>query len=174
MHDDIIRATRAILLDEFLPKIGMSLEPLTDDDVWWRPDEGSNSIANLLLHLDGNARQWVLGGVRGDADVRDRPAEFAARSGRGKQALLAQFTATLLDVDGVLAGLDAARLEEPRVIQGTQTTVFGAIFRVATHVAVHTGQIILLAKWRAPGRIQHYDATSTSFTPRWSPTPRNS
>lgn len=170
--DRFTDAARTILLDEFLPKITLSLAPLGDDDVWWRPNEASNSIANLLLHLDGNARQWILSGVRGDRDIRDRDAEFAARSGPGKEALLAQFRGTLLDIEQVFLGLDPARFDEPRVIQGSHTTIFGAMFRLTTHVAVHTGQIIMLAKMRAPGVVRHYQASSTSFTPLWTPTPR--
>jgi Protein of unknown function (DUF1572) len=170
--DRFTDASRTILLDEFLPKIALSLAPLSDADVWWRPAETSNSIANLLLHLDGNARQWILSGVRGDPDIRNRDAEFAARAGPGRDALLAQFTATLIDIERVFAQVTPERFDEPRVIQGSQTTIFGAMFRLTTHVAVHTGQIIQLAKWRAPGVVRHYQATSTSFTPLWQPTPR--
>ncbi|MCC7055548.1 MAG: DUF1572 family protein [Gemmatimonadaceae bacterium] len=170
--DRFTDAACTILLDEFLPKITLSLAPLSDADTWWRPAESSNSIANLLLHLEGNARQWILSGVRGDPDVRDRDAEFAARAGPGKEALVARFRDTLIEIERVLAGIPADRFDEPRRIQGSDTTIFGAMFRLTTHVAVHTGQIIQLAKWRAPGVVRHYEASSTSFTPLWQPTPR--
>ncbi len=52
--------------------------PLTEEQVWWRPNEASNSIGNLLLHLEGNVRQWLITSFNSKDDARDRPAEFAA------------------------------------------------------------------------------------------------
>jgi uncharacterized damage-inducible protein DinB len=172
MSRQFLDRSRAFLLDEYLPKIVRVTAPLTDDDIWWRPAEGSNSIGNLVLHIDGNARQWLIGGVGRVPSVRDRDAEFAARGGTGKAALLQQLTSTLLEIDAILAALPVAELSEPRRIQGADTTVFDAIYHVVEHVSMHTGQIIQLAKWRAPGTVRLYDASSTSFTPLWSPTER--
>lgn len=53
----------SLLASDFLPKIGRCLDHLTEEDVWWRPNEASNSIGNLLLHLRGNVSQWIIGGV---------------------------------------------------------------------------------------------------------------
>jgi uncharacterized damage-inducible protein DinB len=172
MLQRFLDASRAYLLDEYLPKIRIAVAPLNEDDIWWRPVEGSNSIGNLLLHIDGNARQWLIAGVGGRTDQRDRDAEFAAREGRTKDALLEQLTATFRDIDAVLAALGTEGLDEVRVIQGHRTTIFAAIYHVVEHVSMHTGQIIQLAKWRAPGVIKLYEASSSSFTPLWEPTPR--
>lgn len=165
--------SREYLLDQYLPRIVLSCQPLGDADIWWRPVEGSNSIGNLLLHIEGNARQWLLGGVGQAVDHRDRDGEFAAREGSDKATLLRHLTTTFLEIDAVLSQLSAAQLDEPRVIQGTTTTVFDAIYHVVEHVSMHTGQIIQLAKWRAPGAVKLYEASSTSFTPLWQPTPRD-
>ncbi len=172
MPDRFLDASRHYLLDQYLPRIRLACAPLSDDDLWWRPAAGSNSIGNLILHIEGNARQWLIGGVGARPGARDRDGEFAADGGQTRDALLALVTATLLEIDGVLAALAPAQLDEPRIIQGATTTVFDAIYHVVEHVSMHTGQIIQLAKWRAPGAIQLYDATANSFTPRWSPTPR--
>ncbi len=172
MTDRFLDASRDYLLDQYLPRIRLACAPLSDDDLWWRPVAGSNSIGNLMLHIEGNARQWLIGGVGAQANVRDRDGEFAADSGHTKEELLALLTATLLQIDRVLADLSPAQLDEPRIIQGATTTVFDAIYHVVEHVSMHTGQIIQLAKWRAPGAIRLYDATANSFTPLWSPTPR--
>jgi uncharacterized damage-inducible protein DinB len=173
MPKRFLDASRAYLLDEYLPKIRIALNPLTEADIWWRPVEGSNSIGNLLLHIDGNCRQWLIAGVGGRVDARDRDAEFAAREGRTKGQLIDQLTSCFVQADSVLSNLNAARLDEPRIIQGHSTTVFAAIYHVVEHVSMHTGQIIQLAKWRAPGVIRLYEATSTSFTPLWTPTVRD-
>src|SRR5436853_5152539 len=80
---------------------------LTDEQIWWRPNEASNSIGSLLLHLSGNVRQWIVAGVGGAPDTRTRAAEFAAQQTLDKQALLMQLSATLAEVDAVLASLAA-------------------------------------------------------------------
>ncbi len=136
------------LLDTYRTKIRSALQQLTDEDVWWRPNAASNSIGNLLLHLSGNARQWIIHGVGGAADVRTRQTEFATENGPGKADLLRLFEATLQEVDAVLAGLPSVHLPEPRTIQGLETTVLGAVYHVVEHMATHTGQILYIAKLR--------------------------
>ncbi len=173
MTTRFLDASRDYLLDEYLPRIRLCCAPLTEADIWWRPVTGSNSIGNLILHIEGNARQWLIGGVGRRAGARDRDGEFAAEGGHTGEALLETLTTTFLDIDRVLAGLTAANLDEPRLIQGASTTVFDAIYHVVEHVSMHTGQIIQLAKWCAPGVIRLYDATADAFTPLWSPTPRD-
>jgi uncharacterized damage-inducible protein DinB len=172
MSQHFLDACRDYLLDQYLPRIALACQPLTDADIWWRPVQGSNSIGNLILHIEGNARQWLVGGVGQRANQRDRDSEFAATAGRSRDELLAQLTASFLEIDRVLALVTVSQLNEPRVIQGEATTVFDAMLHVVEHVSMHTGQIIQLAKWRAPGAVKLYDATSESFTPLWSPTPR--
>ncbi len=172
MSNRFIEESRAYLLDQYLPRIRLAVTLLSEEDVWWRPVAGSNSIGNLILHIEGNARQWLLGGVGRQATERDRDAEFSAVEGRTKAELLASLTSSLLEIDRLLATVTESQFDESRVIQGDTTTVFGAIYHVVEHVSMHTGQIIQLAKWRAPGMLKLYDATSDAFTPLWSPTPR--
>ena len=163
------RTSRDFLVDEYLPKIRLCVAPLTEDDVWWRPAEGSNSIGNLILHIEGNARQWILGGVGGQPIERDRDAEFSATGGHTKGELVSRLADSFRQIGTVILAVPDASLAEPRLIQGAHTSVFQAIYHVVEHVSMHTGQIIQLAKWRAPGAIRLYDATSASFTPLWSP-----
>ncbi len=172
MSQNFLDRSRAFLLDEYLPKLTLVIAPLSEDDIWWRPVDGSNSIGNLLLHVEGNARQWLIGGVGQRTTARDRDGEFAATGGPTKAELMSHLTETFREIDTVLASVTVEALDAPRRIQGADTTVFDAIYHVVEHVSMHTGQIIQLAKWRAPGTVRLYDATSDSFTPRWSPTPR--
>jgi uncharacterized damage-inducible protein DinB len=172
MSSQFIDASIAYLLDDYLPRIRMAVTPLHETDLWWRPVEGSNSIGNLILHIEGNARQWLLGGVAQLANIRDRDSEFTASGGLSRQQLLDQLTESFHAIDAALRPLTDDDLNQPRTIQGASTTVFSAIYHVVEHVSMHTGQIIQLAKWRAPGAVQLYDASSSSFTPLWSPEPR--
>ena len=67
------------LLEQYWPRLGGCVESLTEEQAWWRPNEASNSIGNLILHLNGNVRQWLVASFNRAQDMRDRPAEFAER-----------------------------------------------------------------------------------------------
>src|SRR5438046_10534773 len=100
---EFISRSRYHLIEDFLPKIERCLERLTDEQIWSRPNEQSNSIGNLLLHLSGNARQWIVCGVGGAADSRDRDAEFAQRTVIARGDLHSLLRRTVPDVDPTLA-----------------------------------------------------------------------
>src|SRR5882672_10162837 len=153
---------------EYRTQIRLSVEALPEDGLWWRANDQSNSAGNLLLHLNGNVRQWILGGVGRQENERNRAAEFAARTGPSAATLLADLDRTLDDVDRVLAGLTDASLLEPRTIQGRDITVLGAIYHVVEHFSQHLGQIILIAKLRAPGAINFYENAGGLATPVWT------
>ena len=152
-----ITQSRRYLATEYPTKIQRCLDVLPADAIWRRDDETSNSIGNLLLHLSGNVRQWIVSGVGGAPDARHRRAEFDAREGDDGSALMECLLATVRDADAVLASLDAARLAERRTIQGRDVRVLDAVYHVVEHFSMHTGQIILLAKRFAPGRVQFYE-----------------
>jgi uncharacterized damage-inducible protein DinB len=159
---------RSHLMTDYLPKIERCLERLTDDEVWWRAGRESNSIGNLLLHLAGNARQWIVSGVaRRSPDLRVRQAEFDARSKGTRAELLAQLKQTLDEVDDVLARLDPASLLEERQIQGHDVSALQAIFHVVEHFSMHTGQIILITKMLKTQDLKFYDFSSGVPVPTW-------
>src|SRR5580693_7091993 len=97
--------SRHLLMSDYLPKLERCLEELSDEDVWWRPNEASNSIGNLMLHLTGNLREWIIGGVGQRAFERVRQQEFDERSRLPGKELLAKLRATLKEADDVLAGV---------------------------------------------------------------------
>ena len=138
-----------LLTKDYLPKLTRALDALTDADVWWRPNEASNSIGNLLLHLRGNVTQWIVGGVGGRSFTRERQSEFDARSGPAAQALLADLRATVDEAASIIGAQNADTLVERRTIQGYDVSVLEAIYHVVEHFGMHTGQIILLVKARA-------------------------
>jgi len=157
-----IAHARALLTEDYLLRIVRCLATLDETDVWWRANAESNSIGNLLLHLAGNARQWIVSGVGGVPDVRVRDSEFTAtdKEGLTKAELLARLHATLKEVDSVLARLDTATLLDTRTIQNcTGVTVLEAVFHVVEHFSMHTGQIILLTKLRTARDLALYDFT---------------
>jgi hypothetical protein len=147
--DDVTRAavTAAVhCLDECLAKIEHCAGQLADEQVWWRPRESLNSIGNLLLHLSGNLRQWIVSGVGGAEDVRDRPAEFTAESSLTTAALLAQLRQTVSEAKVALARANAAAMLAERRIQGFDVTGWGAVFSCIPHFQGHTQEIIGLTR----------------------------
>jgi uncharacterized damage-inducible protein DinB len=162
-----VAKARSLLMREFLPKIERCLEELTDTDAWWRAAEASNSIGNLILHLCGNARQWIVSGVGGNPDRRVRQREFDKRDVMPRAELLALLKETLEEVDGVLARLDHAHILERRQIQGHEVIILDAIFHVVEHFSMHTGQIILLTKMLTKRDLRFYDFSSGAPAANW-------
>jgi hypothetical protein len=153
-----LQESRRRLRREYLPKLRDAVSGMSATDLWWRPNPRSNSIGNLLLHLNGNVRQWILAGVARRADRRDRDAEFAARGGIAPRALLAQLERTLHEVDGVLAKVRPQELLEERTIQGYTITVLQAVYHVVEHFSGHTGQILWVTKQRRNRDLGFYPA----------------
>jgi hypothetical protein len=116
-----------------LARIKHCLGQLTDEQVWWRSRPSLNSVGNLILHLCGNVRQWIIAGLGGAADVRDRPAEFSERAPLPKEKLLRKLEAVVDEARAVLARQTARHLLEARRIQGFDVTGLVAIFDSVPH-----------------------------------------
>lgn len=167
---EFLHQSRRYLRGDYLPRILICLETLSEADVWWRGNEASNSIGNLVLHLAGNIRQWVIHGVGGAPDVRRRQEEFDQRSSLPPSELAARLRGTLDEVDAVLAAVDPATLLDPRRIQGLDTTVMGAIYHVVEHFSTHTGQIVMLTKLRTGRDLGFWEARADgTVIRRWQP-----
>lgn len=145
---------------EYLPKIERCLDVLPEDDVWWRPNAASNSVGNLLLHLAGNIRQWIVSGVGGGPDTRRRDEEFAAEGPISTDALLDDLRAAIDEVNDVLAALPPDELLAMRTIKGIEVSVLGAILHVVEHFAMHVGQIIYLTKLRTGAELRFDELTA--------------
>jgi hypothetical protein len=146
-------------LTSALGKIKHCLGQLTDEQVWWRSHPSMNSIGNLILHLCGNLRQWIVAGLGGAADVRDRPAEFTERGPIPRDELLRRLEAVVDGARTVLARQTARQLLESRRIQGFDVTGLKAIFDSVPHFRGHTQEIIGMT------RLQLGDAYEFAWTP---------
>src|SRR6266540_1915519 len=146
-----LRHARFRLLEDYFVKIASAVDALDDEQVWRRPNESSNGVGNLLLHMSGNVRQWIISGVGGAEDTRDRASEFAARGSVSKTELMELMKATLDEANS------DAPLQQVCRAQAYEVTVFDAIFHVVEHFSYHTGQIIFAAKWLTEGQVSFYD-----------------
>jgi hypothetical protein len=149
MPDDVstlFLQTSSRKLTESVKTLSQCLDRLTEKQVWARGGPHENAIGNLVLHLCGNMRQWILHGVGGNPDVRTRDAEFSATGGPTRAELLTLFEATIDEAAAVIQTVPAARLLEIIHPQGRRNTVLEAIYQVVGHVQLHIGQIVLLTK----------------------------
>jgi len=165
--EEFIARSRYHLTEDFLTKIERCLERLSDEQIWWRPNEQSNSIGNLVLHLCGNARQWIVCGVGGAEDQRNRDAEFAQREMTPRSDLSSLLKRTLADVDATLAQVGTTQLLDRRTIQGTDVSVLEAILHVVEHFSMHTGQIMMLTKMLTNADLAFYQFEGTTAVPKW-------
>jgi uncharacterized damage-inducible protein DinB len=139
-------------LEEYLDKIRLAVERLSEDQLWWRPAPGTNSAGNLILHLCGNLSLWLLAGVGGRPFERHRAEEFSADRTHGKAELLARLEEVVAACRGVLAAVEPADLERPAAIQGYETELLDAVVHAVEHMSYHTGQIVWIAKELGAGR----------------------
>ena len=138
--------SRRKLLEQFWPRLRGCVESLTEEQVWWRPNQASNSIGNLILHLNGNVRQWLVASFNRQEDLRNRPAEFAETGSFSVTELLEILGATIQEASDVLARLTEADLLSRYEIQGYHVSGVEAVYQVVEHFGLHYGQIAYIAK----------------------------
>jgi hypothetical protein len=136
-------STRRLAL--FRSRIETCLEMLDEEKIWARGGENENAVGNLVLHLCGNVRQWIVSGVGGRPDVRERDAEFAAHGG-DPALLAARLRQTVDEAVAVIEQVDPARFTERLLVQRYEVSVLEAIYSVVDHFSMHTGQIIFATK----------------------------
>jgi len=123
------------------------LNELDEREIWTSPNQNLNSIANLILHLCGNIRQYIISSLGGTVDIRARDLEFSTHGGFTKAELIAKLQDTVDQASTVIQRSTREELLRERVTQGVAHTGIGIIIHVTEHYSYHTGQIILLTKY---------------------------
>ena len=136
----------AFELDSAHARIQHCLAQLSDEQLWSRTTPKMNSIGNLILHLCGNLRQWIIAGLSGAPDVRNRPLEFAERGPIAKADLERQLSATVTEAKAVLERLSAAKWVAIRRIQGSDLSGLRAMFNSIPHFRGHTQEIVHMTR----------------------------
>jgi len=144
--DPLIAQAEHVLREVYLPRIISCLQQLSLEQIWWRPNEASNSVGNLVLHLTGNVRQWIISGLGGAPDVRQRDREFSERGPLPRRVLVSRLRRTVEEACRVLGRLSPEDLARVHTIQKFRATGRDATFHVAEHFSHHAGQIMLLTK----------------------------
>lgn len=144
--DLFLAFSRKKLLEQYWPRLRSSVESLSDEQVWWRANPASNSVGNLLLHLNGNVWQWLVASFNRLEDTRNRPVEFNERSLIPSAVLLGRLDETLRESATVLARLTHADLIATYKIQGYTVSGLDAVYQVVEHFGMHYGQILYITK----------------------------
>lgn len=147
--DELARCTMAAAAEELreaLGRIRHCLDQLADEQIWWRPAEPMNAIGNLLLHLAGNLRQWIVAGLGGASDVRVRASEFAERTPIARQELLGRLEETVAAACDVLGRTTADELVRARRVQGFDVSGLAIVFHAVPHFRGHAQEIVHLAR----------------------------
>jgi uncharacterized damage-inducible protein DinB len=145
------------LARDFLPKIERCVGLLNDEQIWWRANEQSNSIGNLLLHLSGNVRQWIVCGLGDATDSRDRDSEFAQRDAIPRAELLDRLKRAVDEAVAVLGRLDPNALLAKHWIQGLEVSALEAVLHVVEHFSMHVGQVLYITKQLTAHDLHFYD-----------------
>jgi uncharacterized damage-inducible protein DinB len=149
----LLDEARERLVKGFPAQVEACLDLLTDDQIWWRANDGSNSVGNLVLHVCGSSRHFIGRGLGGSDYRRDRPREFSERGPLPKDDLKRLVRETAEETGRVLSGLDPERLLEVGDRAGEPFTALALVQRTSHHWAVHTGQIVYAAKMLQAGAV---------------------
>lgn len=133
-------------LRQLAGRIEDCLGRLTDEQIWRRGAEAENAVGNLVLHLSGNVRQWIVSAIGGAADIRRRDDEFAARGDWNAGTLAGTLKTTVEEAAGVLETLSPERVTGRIRVQNFDLSILEAVYHVVEHFSYHTGQIIFATK----------------------------
>ncbi len=134
------------LFTECFPRLEQCLDTLTEKEIWYRPNANSNSVGNISLHLCGNIRQWVIAGLGGHQDVRERQKEFDEQGPLPLEELLDLLSVLKKDVEAVLNEVTAEDLVKKREVQIYQESGLSILVHVVEHFSYHVGQVTYVVK----------------------------
>jgi len=152
INANVLEALRLRITKVLPDQIRSCLAQLNDEQVWWRPNEKSNSVGNLVLHIRGSVMYFLCRGVGGHHFVRDRPTEFSTMQ-LPKEQLIELFDDLVIRTEATFTALEPPQLAEPSTEPAYYSTIFEDLFGVAIHMAVHTGQIVYITKAIQEGSI---------------------
>lgn len=156
-------------LGKLARRIETCLGMLDEERIWMRGGSNENAIGNLVLHLCGNVRQWIVSGLGGAADVRQRDAEFAALGGTSAGELAAKLRATVAEATAVIQALTVERLRSRTTIQGYDVSGLEIVYHVVEHFSMHTGQVLFAAKMLTGADLGFYRHLQRSAGPATAP-----
>ncbi len=164
IHQALVAEVKRRIIAESVPRIKQCLAQLSEGEIWYRPNENVVSVGNLVLHLCGNLRQWVLSGLGQQPDHRQRDREFAETGPISTEKLVTQLDTLMQKVAAVLDQLTPHDLVTARAVQGYEESGLSILMHVTEHFSYHTGQITYFVKTRKNVDLQYYGGQDLNKT----------
>jgi len=144
----LIQETKRRLFEESIPRLLHCLDELTEEEIWHKANDNSNSVGNLVLHLCGNARQWIVSGLGGAPDKRQREQEFTEQGPIPTDKLKVLVDQLQQDVDITLDRIQPEDLLKARKVQVFEENGLSILVHAIEHFSYHIGQITYYVKLR--------------------------
>ncbi|MGY8923640.1 MAG: DinB family protein [Flavobacteriales bacterium] len=154
---DLLKTEIVLKNEENLERIKICLDQLNENQIWHRSNSHTNSIANLILHLNGNITQYILSSLGKEPDERQRAVEFSIEKGTNKEELILLISKCISKANQVIRETKEQRLLKEEIVQGFQMTGLSNLVHVCEHLSYHTGQIALLTKIITNQDLRFYD-----------------
>jgi len=123
----------------------LAIHQLNDEELNWRPNDSSNSIAILIVHIRGNIDERIVSGIQGHAIIRDRDAEFEPKH-LSKEELTKLTEESFLIATSTVAQLNEKHWQQTQLVRGKERSHLDMLFQCAAHFSEHMGQILYIAK----------------------------
>lgn len=164
LRDEMVKETKRRIIHESIPRVKICLEKLSGEELWYRPNKNTVSVGNLVLHVGGNARQWILSGLGGHPDNRNREWEFNEKGPISAQKLLQQLDQLADEIVQVLDELPADILLKKIKVQGFEETGLSILIHAIEHFSYHVGQITYFVKSGKDIDLQYYSGKNLDQT----------
>jgi hypothetical protein len=145
---------------QLMGRIRESVDSLTEEQIWVRGSDNENAVGNLLLHLSGNVRQWIIASIGRKPDVRVRDREFSARGDISKADLVDRLSTIVDEAVSIIRGVSSERMLERIQVQKYDVTILEAIYHVVEHFSQHTGQVVFATKLMTGSDLAFYKQLS--------------
>lgn len=163
-RDLIIEQAKVRIIDENIARIIKCLDMLTTEQIWHRIHQHTNPIGNLVLHLEGNARQWILSTFDDAPDHRVRQQEFDTNEPISGDVLKSKLNTLAIDLTHCLDRIKEQELLDVHTVQCYRESGISIIVHVIEHFSYHTGQIAYVTKWLSEKETGFYEGQSLNQT----------
>jgi uncharacterized damage-inducible protein DinB len=154
--DLLVAEVRRRLFHENIPRLKKCLGELSEEEIWCRPNDHSNSVGNLVLHVCGNVRQWLIAGLGGHPDTRQRQTEFDERGPVPTPKLIALLDQLQKEAEQTLDEISLEKILSPVKVQGFEESGLGVLIHVVEHFSYHVGQVTYFVKWQKDRDLGYY------------------
>lgn len=151
-------------MEENVRMICIALSKVGEEEIWVKQNQALNTLGNQLLHICGNMTQYVISGLGGNADDRERDLEFSTEDGFSKDELIQKLLLTVATAKTIIQDAAPDNLLKKRTVQGFKLSGIGLVLHAVEHFSYHTGQIASQVKLVVDKPLGFYDGMDLNVT----------